>query len=94
LLAKVVKLEADIRRYQEDIDALGPVLENAKGTPVLNPMTTYVDQLQRRQLAVMRSMSLSTPAGDPRTQTAHALQQRTFNSVLESDGDGLLAKPN
>jgi len=67
LLAKVVKMEADIRKHQETLDRSGVLIQNKRGTFVPNPLISVIDTLERRQLAVIRSMSLNQQASDPRT---------------------------
>ena len=67
LLAKIVKMEADIRAAQIELDAMGMMIENKRGTPIPNPFLSVIDTLERRQLAVIRSMSLNQQASDPRT---------------------------
>ena len=67
LLAKIVKMEADIRVAQIELDAMGIMIENKRGTPIPNPFLSVIDTLERRQLAVIRSMSLNQTASDPRT---------------------------
>ena len=67
LLAKIVKMEADIRAVQVELDAVGMMAENKCCTQMLNPLISVTDSLERRQLAVIRSMSLNQTAHDPRT---------------------------
>ena len=67
LLAKVVKMEADIRAAQIELDAMGMMVENKRGTPIPNSLLSVINVLKRRQLAVIRSMSLNQTASDPRT---------------------------
>ena len=67
MLAKVVRCEADIREHQETLDRSGVLIQNKRGTLVPNPLLTVVDNLERRQLAIIRSMSLNQLASDPRT---------------------------
>jgi hypothetical protein len=43
------------------------MIENKCGTPVPNPFLSVIDTLERRQLAVIRSMSLNQTGSDPRT---------------------------
>ena len=56
LLAKIVKMEADIRAAQVELDAAGMMVENKRGTQIPNPL-----------ISVIRSMSLNQTAHDPRT---------------------------
>jgi len=67
LLAKIVKMEADIRTAQIELDATGMMVENKCGIPIPNPLLSVIDTLERRQLAVIRSMSLKQTASDPCT---------------------------
>ena len=66
LLAKIVKMEADIRAAQIELDAMGMMVENKRGTPISNSLLSVIDVLKRRQLAVIRLMSLNQTASDPR----------------------------
>ena len=67
LLAKIVKMEADIRAAQIELDAMGMMVENKRGIPIPNPLLSVIETLERRQLADIRSMSLNRTASDPRT---------------------------
>jgi len=62
LLAKVVRMEADIRQHQAAVEAQGVINENQRGTPIPNPLLAIIDTVERRQLAVIRSMSLNQQA--------------------------------
>lgn len=92
LVAKAVRLEADIRKHQAMLDRTGPIIKNERGTPVQNPMFNVVDSLQRQQLSIIRSISLNQTERDPRTLngagTAQAQARRTFNN-----DDSLFATP-
>ena len=59
LLAKIVKMEADIRAAQMELDAVGMMVENKRGTQIPNPLISVIDTLERRQLAMIRSMSFN-----------------------------------
>ena len=56
LLAKIVKMEADIRADQVELDTVGMMVENKRGTQIQNPLISVIDTLERRQLDVIRSM--------------------------------------
>ena len=56
LLAKIVKMEADIRSAQVELDTVGMMVENKRGTQIANPLISVIDTLERRQLDVIRSM--------------------------------------
>ena len=94
LLAKIVKMEADIRAAQIELDAMGMMIENKRGTPIPNPLLSVLDTLERRQLAVIRSMSLNQMASDPRTINGSAKVEGEARAALRDVGvEGLIAQP-
>jgi phage terminase small subunit len=52
-------MEADIRKHQETLDRSGVLIQNKQGTLVANPLLAVIDTLERRQMAVIRSISLN-----------------------------------
>jgi len=95
LLAKIVKMEADIRAAQVELDQMGMMIENKRGTPIPNPFLSVIDTLERRQLAVIRSMSLNQTASDPRTINGTAKVEANARATLKGVGvAGLIAQPN
>jgi hypothetical protein len=94
LLAKVVRLEVDIRQHQNEIDVSGTLVEDKRGREVLNPLLTVVDTLERRQMAVIRSMSLNQTASDPRTINGAAKTEgKASDDLRDMWASGLIAKP-
>lgn len=94
LLAKIVKMEADIRAAQVELDAVGMMVENKRGTQIPNPLISVIDTLERRQLAVIRSMSLNQTASDPRTINGTAKVEDKARATLKTYGvEGLIAQP-
>ena len=94
LLAKVVRMEADIRKHQDTLDRSGVLIQNKRGTLVPNPLISVIDTLERRQLSVIRSMSLNQQASDPRTLNASAQVANESRNVLRYlAGDDLIAMP-
>ncbi len=94
LLAKVVRLEADIRRYQDMLDASGPLIKNKRDTLIENPMLRVIDTLQRQQLAIIRSMSLNTLPQDSRTVNSAAIAEKeALNTLKQTGAHSLLAMP-
>ena len=49
-------MEADIRAAQVELDTVGMMIENKRGTQIPKPRISVIDTLERRQLAVIRSM--------------------------------------
>ena len=95
LLAKIVKMEADIRAAQVELDAVGMMVENKRGTQIPNPLISVIDTLERRQLAVIRSMSLNQTASDPRTINGTAKVESEARAALKYVSvAGLIAQPS
>jgi len=95
LLAKVVRMEADIREHQETLDRSGVIIQNKRGTLITNPLLAVIDTLERRQLAVIRSMSLNQMQSDPRTVNGAARNEDHARGLLKDIGiKGLIAMPN
>ena len=92
LLAKVVRMEADIRSHQRTLDEVGSVVENKRGTPVVNPLVALIDTLERRQLAVIRSMSLNQQSSDPRTLNGKGKEVAKNKNAIDKMSS-LLAAP-
>jgi len=94
LLTKIVKMEADIRAAQIELDAMGMMVENKRGAPIPSPLLSVIDTLERRQLAVIRSMSLNQMASDPRTINGSAKVEGEARAALRDVGvEGLIAQP-
>jgi hypothetical protein len=74
LLAKIVLLDVDIRTAQAELDEVGMMVENKRGTSIPNPLLSVIDTLERTPLAVFRSMSLKQTASDPRTSNGFAIR--------------------
>ena len=94
LLSKIVKLEVDIRKHQEKLDASGPLIKNKRETLVENPLLRVIDTLQRQQLAIIRSLSLNQTESDPRTLNATGSAEKAANNVIKKYGvASLIAMP-
>ena len=94
LLAKIVRMEADIRTAQTELDEVGMMVENKRGTPIPNPLLSVIDTLERRQLAVICSMSLNQTASDPRTLNGFAkLETKARSAIAKVGADDLIARP-
>ena len=94
VLAKIVRMEADIRTAQAELDVVGMMVENKRGTQIPNPMISVIDTLERRQLAVIRSMSLNQTAHDPLTINGNAKVESKASAALKNVRlAGLIAQP-
>ena len=67
LLGKIAKMEPNIRAAQLKLDAVGIMVKNKYGPQISKPLISVIDTLERRQVAVIRSMSLNQTAHDSRT---------------------------
>jgi len=93
-LAKIVKIEANIRAAQIELYAMGMMIENKRETPIPNSFLSVIDTLERRQLAVIWSMSLNQTASDPRTINGSAKFEGEARPALRYVGvEGLIAQP-
>jgi len=92
LLTKIVKIESRIRKHQLEIDKMGAIIENQRGTPIENPLFRVVDTLQRQQMAIIRSMSLNQTASDPRTLNATGSKVKQAQSIVSSFEEDLIPR--
>lgn len=94
LLAKLVKLESDIRKYQNMLDNSGVLIKNKRETLVENPLIRVIDTMQRQQMAIIRSMSLNQTGSDPRTLNATGkTDQDARNAIQQYSVESLIAMP-
>ena len=94
VLAKIVKMEADIRAAQIELDAMGMMIENNYGTPIPNPFLSVIDTLERPQLSVIRSMSLNQTASDPHTTNGSTkVESEAIAAPRDVGVEGLIAQP-
>lgn len=93
--AQLAQCQADIEEEMISLRAEGKVIENGRGTPVMNPRTTVLEQLARREMALMRTLRMGGRiAGDGRDELGKRKienQSRKLRSELEEEDDGLLA---
>ena len=94
LLAKIVNREAVIRATQVELDAAGMMVENKRGTQIPNSLISVINTFERRQKAVIRSMSLNQTAHDPSNITGTAKVESDATAALKDVGVvGLIAQP-
>ena len=94
LLTKIVKLETDIREHTATLDRSGILIKNKRETLIVNPLISVIDTLERRQLAIIRSMSLNQTANDPRTINLPSKGQNDARALVDGNSpESLLAMP-
>lgn len=94
LVHKAVKLEMRIREMWEELDRIGYLLENARGTVTGNPMVTAIHQVQNQQLAIIRTLQLtelSLGDKDSRAKRAEGAQEAAKGAGQQDDAMDLLA---
>ena len=91
--AQLARCQADIEHEQQLLTGEGSVVENAKGTQIMNPRVTVLEQLSRREMALMRTLRMGGRiAGDTRDQLGkRALERKAHQIREELEDDGLLA---
>lgn len=91
--AQLARCQADIEREQQLLNYEGTVVENAKGTQIMNPRVTVLEQLSRREMALMRTLRMGGRiAGDARDQAGkRAIERKAHQIRTELEDDGLLA---
>lgn len=92
MLSKIVKIEARIRKHQLELEEMGAVIYNQRGTPIENPMFRVIDTLTRQQTTVIRSLSLNQTAQHPKVLNATGEKARAAQKVLESLDDDLIPR--
>ncbi len=95
--ANLARCKADIERLQEEITAEGDVIENAKGTQIMNPKHALLEQLSRRAMAISRMLHVHAEATVGKSEkAAPALNAQNaahaaMNGIMDDD---LIAMPN
>ena len=91
--AQLARCQHDIEREQLLLDADGAVVTNDRGTPVMNPRVSVLEQLARREMALMRTLRLGGRiAGDIRDEAGRRKIERTSRKLRdELEEDELLA---
>lgn len=91
--AQLARCQRDIERESERLQDEESVLINARGTQVMNPRLSVLEQLARREMALMRTLRMGgRVAGDARDESTRRKLQRQAESVRsELEEDELLA---
>lgn len=92
--AQLARCQHDIELQQVLLDAEGSVVVNDRGTQIMNPRVSVLEQLARREMALMRTLRIGgSVSGDTRDMVGkRKIEQssRKLRKELEL-GDGLLA---
>lgn len=88
--ANLARCFADIERLQAEIDVEGDVLNNARGTPVMNPKHSLLETLSRRSVALSRIVQVHAQAtqgdsGDQRKKNKAGQQAAAAGDKVADD---------
>ena len=85
--AQLARCMSDIEKEALALETEGSVIENQRGTPVMNPRHSVLEQLSRRQMALMRTLQIGgTSAGVAKSVRINARDmERTARAVGAED---------
>lgn len=91
--AQLAQCMADMAEEDAALRAEGKVIKNERGTMVMNPRTTVMEQLARREMALMRTLRMGGRiAGDIRDEAGKRKIERTSKKLREElEDEELLA---
>ena len=75
---QLARCQADIEKEHAMLESEGSVIDNVKGTPIVNPRHAVLEQLSRRELALLRALQMAgSTRGDKRdVEQARNLQRQ------------------
>lgn len=91
--AQLAQCQADMADEDAELRIEGRVVKNDKGTQIMNPRTTVMEQLARREMALMRTLRMGGRiAGDARDEAGARKTERQSRKVREElEEDDFLA---
>lgn len=91
--AQLARCLHDIEKEQLCLDDEGTVIANDKGTMVVNPRVSVLEQFARREMALMRTLRMGgkVPGEDPRSQAGARKVERQSRNIKAEIEDELLA---
>lgn len=96
MAANLARCKADIERLQAEIYEEGDVIENAKGTQIMNPKHNLLETLSRRAVALSRILHVHAEATVGKSQNqaqSDKVHKDAINAVASIADDDLIAKP-
>jgi hypothetical protein len=95
IAAQLARTQFEMEQTSELLESEGSVIENFRGTPVMNPRQSVIEQLARRQFALMRSLQMSGAAGSGSRkedlQKSRKLERQARETLEDLAEDDLLA---
>ena len=90
LLAKITKIETDTRAARVELECGCHEGQDKQGTQIPILLISVINRLERRELAVIRSMSLNQTTHDPRTNNSTAKVESEASAAPKYVGVALL----
>ena len=82
--AQLARCQHDIERESEALDGESTVVENKRGTQVMNPRVSVLEQLARREMALMRTLRMGgRVAGDSRDEAGRRKIEKESKALRE-----------
>jgi hypothetical protein len=92
--AQLARCQRHIEEESETLEAVDTVIQNRKGTMVVNPRLAVIEHLARRELALMRALRIAgSQVGDARAEKTRRKLEADARKLSAKLGDGLLALP-
>ena len=90
---QLARCQADIEKEHAMLEDEGSVIDNFKGTPIVNPRHAVLEQLSRRELALLRALQMVGSArGDKRdVEQSRNLQRQAEKTIGALADEDLLA---
>ena len=84
--ANLARCKADIERLQKELTEQGDIIENDKGTQVINPRHTLLEVLSRRSVALSRMLHVHAEAtvGRSEQQAKRAAPEQDAKAAARS----------
>lgn len=84
--ANLARCKADIETMQMEIAEQGNIIENDRGTPIINPRHSLLEVLTRRSVALSRMLHVHAEAtqGESRQQSKRAKPEQDAQSAARS----------
>lgn len=94
--AKLARAMADEKRIIMQLREEADIVENARGTPVVNPKHSLVEQIARRVMAWRKALALDARGADGRASdiSKRRNQALSIEGSIASVGDDLIARPS
>ena len=94
--ANLARCQADIEQNQKELDIEGSILKNERGTPVMNPRFTILEQLSRRSVAISSRIQVHAAAtiGESKLgKGKNTAKRNSLHAMQEVEDDDLIARP-